>query len=433
MKKKKILLLSDDIRSPSGVGIMSRQLVLRTSNVFNWVQLAGTVTSPEAGRRIDISEGVNKITNQKDTNVVLYPVNGFGNWSKLKKLLANEKPDCILLFTDLHRWIWFFEKIDIIKKHAPVCFLNIWDAPPTPVWNKPQYSLCDGLFGISYQTHVFNQEIVGTEDKKRVFEYIPHGVCENTFTPLELNDSFTKAKTKLLQSDKYDFIVFFNSKSMNRKRPDALIKAFGEFCKKLTKEQADTCLLLIKEAKSVDPLDYLPLSYFIDTYCKEYNVRIIDEIITPEQLNFLYNISSITVQPSYFEGWGLSVTESMLAGTMVMPTVTGGLQDQCGFTDNAGRRSFTYTVNHGKWAIPLQPDFVEEIHTPSAPIIEKHLVSVEQIAQGLLKCFKLPSDNRRRYGIEGRKWAVEVAGHTAASMSSRLIRALTKVIDNCGV
>ena len=37
MAKKKILLLSDDLRMSSGVGTMSREIVLGTLDKFDWV------------------------------------------------------------------------------------------------------------------------------------------------------------------------------------------------------------------------------------------------------------------------------------------------------------------------------------------------------------------------------------------------------------
>ena len=39
--KKKILLLSDDLRMTSGVGVMSREIVYGTLDKFDWVQIGG--------------------------------------------------------------------------------------------------------------------------------------------------------------------------------------------------------------------------------------------------------------------------------------------------------------------------------------------------------------------------------------------------------
>ena len=40
-QRKKILLLSDDIRTHSGVGTQARQIVLNTAHHFNWINLGG--------------------------------------------------------------------------------------------------------------------------------------------------------------------------------------------------------------------------------------------------------------------------------------------------------------------------------------------------------------------------------------------------------
>ena len=45
--RKKILLLTDDIRVHSGVAQIGREMVMNTSHRYNWVQLAGAVQHPE--------------------------------------------------------------------------------------------------------------------------------------------------------------------------------------------------------------------------------------------------------------------------------------------------------------------------------------------------------------------------------------------------
>ena len=42
-KKKKILLLSDDLRMHSGIGTMSKEFVLGTCHKYDWVQLGAAV------------------------------------------------------------------------------------------------------------------------------------------------------------------------------------------------------------------------------------------------------------------------------------------------------------------------------------------------------------------------------------------------------
>ena len=42
-ERKTILLLSDDIRTHSGVGTMSKEIVINTAHRFNWVNIGGAV------------------------------------------------------------------------------------------------------------------------------------------------------------------------------------------------------------------------------------------------------------------------------------------------------------------------------------------------------------------------------------------------------
>ena len=60
-QRKKILLLSDDIRTNSGVGTQSRQIVLNTAHHFNWVNLGGAIKHPDTGKGFDISSDINKL------------------------------------------------------------------------------------------------------------------------------------------------------------------------------------------------------------------------------------------------------------------------------------------------------------------------------------------------------------------------------------
>ena len=56
MSKKKILLLSDDLRMSSGVGTMSKEFVLGTVHHYDWVQIGGAIKHPENGKRVDMKD-----------------------------------------------------------------------------------------------------------------------------------------------------------------------------------------------------------------------------------------------------------------------------------------------------------------------------------------------------------------------------------------
>ena len=81
---------------------------------------------------------------------------------------------------------------------------------------------------------------------KHLIHYLPLGVDSKVFKPVDKNDKkFTDFKKKILGDKEYDFIVFYNSRNINRKRTSNLILAYRMFCDNLTKEEADKCLLIM--------------------------------------------------------------------------------------------------------------------------------------------------------------------------------------------
>ena len=60
--RKKILLLSDDIRLHSGIATMAREIVVQTSQYYNWVNLGGAMNHPDDKFR-------DKLHNQNDINI----------------------------------------------------------------------------------------------------------------------------------------------------------------------------------------------------------------------------------------------------------------------------------------------------------------------------------------------------------------------------
>ena len=68
-ERKKILLICDDIRVYSGVATVAREMVLNTAQHFNWVQIAGAITHPDKGKKLDLSNDTNVATGLKDSSV----------------------------------------------------------------------------------------------------------------------------------------------------------------------------------------------------------------------------------------------------------------------------------------------------------------------------------------------------------------------------
>ena len=84
--KKKILLLSDDLRMSSGVGTMSREIVMGTLDKFDWVQVGGAIKHPDKGKIVDMNESVRNDTGIEDANLKIYPVDGYGDPDLLRQL-----------------------------------------------------------------------------------------------------------------------------------------------------------------------------------------------------------------------------------------------------------------------------------------------------------------------------------------------------------
>ena len=63
VKKKKILLLTDDLRMHSGIATMSREFVMGTIHKYDWVQIGGAIKHPENGKIIDEGTGADVLGN----------------------------------------------------------------------------------------------------------------------------------------------------------------------------------------------------------------------------------------------------------------------------------------------------------------------------------------------------------------------------------
>jgi hypothetical protein len=168
MAKKKILLLSDDLRMNSGVATVSREIVLGTAHKYDWVQIAGAMTHPEAGKVADLSQATDQMLGIKGSYVKLYAVNGYGDENILYQIMGIEKPDVIMHFTDPRFWSWLYLLEREIRRTIPICYLDIWDNLMYPMWNRPFYQSCDLIMAISKQTDNINLHVSGPENCIRI-------------------------------------------------------------------------------------------------------------------------------------------------------------------------------------------------------------------------------------------------------------------------
>ena len=72
--KKKILLLSDDLRMHSGIATQTKEFVMGTIHKYDWIQIGGAVKHPEEGKVIDMSQAVQTQYRVDDAHLKIYQI-----------------------------------------------------------------------------------------------------------------------------------------------------------------------------------------------------------------------------------------------------------------------------------------------------------------------------------------------------------------------
>jgi len=439
--RKKILFIGDDIRFFSGIATVSREIVLGTSHVFNYVCIGGAIEHPEKNTRMDLSQSTNEIAGIPDSSVVLYPTNGYGNPAMIRYLLQLENPDAIVFITDPRYYDWLFRIEHEIRQKIPMIYINIWDCEPAPLYNKNFYRSCDTLLAISKQTEILNKVVLGDYADEKIIKYFPHGINHNIFFPIDKNDDRVKEfRSELLGKKDYDFVLFFNSRNIRRKSIPDTILAFRFFLDKLPKEKADKCCLVLHTHKVDDNGTDLPV--VIELFLGERKNQVIFSNLglSAEKMNLLYNSIDATILVSSNEGWGLSLTESMMCGKMIIATVTGGMQDQMRFEDENGewiKFDESFCTNHlgrhkkcGDWAIPVFPSGISIQGSPPTPYISDDRADFRDVAKAILDVYNLGQDERDRRGELGREWVTSKESMmTAEAMSNTFIDTVNETLE----
>jgi glycosyltransferase involved in cell wall biosynthesis len=443
-QRKKILLLCDDIRFTSGIATMAREMVVGTAHHFNWVNIGGAINHPEKGQRLDLSADTNKNAGIEDASVMVYPTDGYGSIEFVRQLIDIEKPDAIMLFTDPRYWVWLFQHERELRQQMPIIYLNIWDDLPYPLYNKPYYESCDTLFAISKQTENINRVVLGEQATDKLIKYVPHGINEKSFYPLDKStDNFKAFKNQVFGDSEYDFVTFYNSRNLRRKSTSDLILSFKWFLDKLPKEQADKCALILHTDAVDDNGTDLPKVIEMLMGNKQKNIFISNQKINTEQLNKYYNLVDLTALISSNEGWGLALTESMMAGTPILANVTGGMQDQMRFEDENGKWiEFTEAFGsnhlgkykkHGKFAFPVFPRNISLIGSPPTPYIFDDRCDFRDVADQLLAAYTLKMEDSNEYNKLGelaREWVTsDEAMMTAANMCINVIDGIDETFE----
>ena len=442
-KKKKILLLSDDLRMHSGIATMSREFVLGTVKEFDWVQLSAAIKHPDFGKVLDLSEDTQKTTGVADAYVKLYPYNGYGDAAILQKLMNDEKPDAILHFTDPRFWGWLYQIEHQVRQQIPIIYYNIWDDLPYPFWNEPFYESCDMIMNISRQTQNIVLNVLRKHPKPDwAVQWVPHGINSKHFFPIDSLSSdyeeFIAYRDNFKKTHNVDFVVFWTNRNIRRKQPGDVILAFNHFCRQLPPEVADRCALLM-HTQAIDE-NGTDLYAVKSTVCPDYKVMFTNGFVNTKVLNFMYNMSDVTINIASNEGFGLSGAESLMSGTPIINNVTGGLQDHMRFEDENGNWiEFTTEFpsnhtgryrKHGNWAKPVFPTNRSLQGSPQTPYIFDDRVNFEDVADAIMYWYNKGEDERVACGLEGREWVLgNESNMSAARMSDRFIECINTCLE----
>ena len=437
-ERKKILLICDDIRVHSGVATVARELVLNTAQHFNWVNVGGAINHPEANKRMDLSADTNNNTGLTDSSVILYPTNGYGDARLIRQLIQVEKPDAIFLITDPRYFIWLFQIENEIRKKMPIIYLNIWDDYPAPMYNRSYYESCDALLAISKQTKNINTLVLGDKAKNKIIQYVPHGLNEDIFKPIDNTPELKEFKKKLFGGKEIDFALFFNSRNIRRKQIPDTMMAYKLFVDGLSEEQAKRCAFVL-HTQVVDDngtdLEAVRELLFGDN--PKYNIIFSPHMLPADQMSLLYNSTDCQILLTNNEGWGLSLTEAILVGNPIIANVTGGMQDQMRFSkkgkwidfDDKFPSNHTGTIKeHGEWAFPVYPTNRSIQGSPLTPYIWDDRCNAEDAAEQIRAVYNLSKEERKACGLKGREWALsDEAGFTGKKMGVNVINTLDKL------
>jgi hypothetical protein len=309
------------------------------------------------------------------------------------------------------------------------------------MYNRAFYESCDWIGCISKQTKNIVENVLGSNlNKPTTVTYVPHGININTFKPLTSVEDLKKLaelKKQLFKKD-YNYVIFYNNRNIRRKQTSTIMLAYRNFCENLTKEEASKVVLFMHtNAVDENGTDLLACK---EAFCPDNDVVFSEAKIMPDVLNQYYNIADVTINLSDNEGFGLGTAESVAAGTPIIVTVTGGLQDQCGFTDENGKpvefdsgwgsnHDGRYK-NHGKWVTPVYPGARMVQGSIPTPYILADYARWEDAAEAMMYWYAIGGEKREECGLIGREWLSNEGNLNSGYMCDTMASGLTNMISN---
>jgi glycosyltransferase involved in cell wall biosynthesis len=387
--KIRLLTLSDHPLSPSGIGIQAHQLITGLLSTGRY-----RVYSIGAAMKHHIKQPMLVDADKYGEDWIVFPVEGFGDPMMARQWMAQFNPHAVFMFTDPRFFTHMFSVEDEIRDRAPILFWTVWDNEPTPRFNKQFYDCCDDIAFFSNFSYNFHKPM--EEDSEAVFHSIPLARNKEEFFILP-EDARRQSRIQLLGWDKRDvFTALFVSRNARRKRPADIIKGWVDFINGLpdeVKNDPTKCPVLLMHC---DPSDHEGpnLQHVMEFLGTGNSVVLSPGKASTEDMTRLYNVADVTINFSMNEGFGMSAHESLLCGTPVIATQTGGLTEQ--LTD--GETVF------GRL---LHPEIKTIVGSQLVPYIYEDFVSTQSLTKAIREMYEMSNDEREELGMKGREYLTQ--------------------------
>lgn len=297
IKKIKVMVISDHLLSPSGVGSQTRHVVdaLYDSGKFSFVYLGGAVKHNDYQPvRYD----------KYGDDLILYPVDGYGSPEIVRSLIKLEKPDILFFMTDprFYEWLWMIE--NEIRPLIPLVYFHVWDNFPTPKYNKKYLESNDFLITISKVTDQICKEVAPDVPRRRL------GHTANTDIFKKLGNK-EEMKGQILPQAKGKFLLFYNGRNARRKMVGTALVWFRDFLNIVGDDKACFCLHTDPKDPNGPDLYQIIRDFDLDRGQVMFSTQVLNE----HQLAQLYNVADLVVSISDAEGWGLCLSSSTIINT----------------------------------------------------------------------------------------------------------------------
>ncbi len=294
MSKKRILWVGDSPTLFTGFGRVAREVLTR-------LHATGKYDITCLGWYYD--------GRPYDTNALPFEIYRTGNTEfgqdVLGGIIEAREPDVMISLGD----IWMVQWIQQIPQRAQTKWVGYFPLDGGPLHSSfgPVIRAMD--VPVCYSK--FAQDVIAADAPDIHTELIYHGVDADTFHPIA-----DKVACKREEGIGDRFVVGCVARNQARKQIPILVKAFARFA-----EDKDDVFLYLHMAPRDAGWDMPEL---LRRYRLQYKAHIsgatVNEALTDEQLNGVYNCFDVFALPTMGEGFGLPIVEAMACGVPVVVT-----------------------------------------------------------------------------------------------------------------